>query len=243
METNEYTADTIWPISSCPGFLHEPRDPELAKLNYRLLFGKPWHSIRDVYGWLNHNSSCKHEVNQWILQKYPIRCSTMTRSPGDTLVGWEAKIGTGIYILFSPKIPSRNEQDLENSDWSVFYINLIWRDRNEYDGENALWAGRRFIQHLEKMPNNPIQAVYLRPTDVCKDIECEHLVEALNLIPTSRASSNRLAKVYSKAIGTVPTKQLDVKGKPYHRVAWWKPEDELINDAPFKWPDLLKNQI
>ena len=69
METSEYTADTIWPISSCPGFLHEPRDPELAKLNYRLLFGKPWHSIRDVYGWLNHNSSCKHEVNQWILQK------------------------------------------------------------------------------------------------------------------------------------------------------------------------------
>lgn len=242
MEKPQYKADTIWPISSCFEFMDDRRDPEMAKVYHRLLFGRPWQAKRDVYDWLTPESFCRHEVNQWILQKYPIRCSTMTRSPGDILHGWEAKIGSGIYILFSPKIPSRNEQDLHNSNWSVFYINLIWRDKKEYDGENALWAGRRFLKHLQEMPNNPIRAVYLRPIDVSKDMECEHLVQALNLIPNQQASSDRLAKIYSKAIGTTPTKQIDVKGKPYHRVSWWKPKNKLINNSPFPWPDLLKNQ-
>ena len=242
MDNNKYTADTHWPISSCPKFLEDRRNPNSAKLNYRLLFGKPWQAIRDAYQWILADSPCRHDVNKWILSKYPIRCSTLTRSPGDTIYGWEAKIGVGIYILFSPKIPSLNEQDLKKSDWSVFYINLIWRDKKEYDGENALWAGRRFLKHLHEMPNNPIRAVYFRPMDVSKDMECEHLVQALNLIPNKQASSNRLARIYSKAIGTVPTKQMDVKGKPYHRVSWWKPKNKLINNSPFSWPDLLKNQ-
>ncbi len=83
----------------------------------------------------------------------------------------------------------------------------------------------------------------MRPVNVSHDLDCQHLEEALNIIPSSKATIKRLEKVFRKAIGTTPTKQPDVKNKPYHRVAWWKPEDELINDAPFKWPDLLKYQI
>ena len=139
------------------------------------------------------------------------------------------------------KIPSSNLQDLENPDWSVFYINLIWRDAEEYKGENALWAGRRFLKHLHGMPGNPIHAVYMRPVNVSRDLDCQHLVEALNIIPSSRASVERLEKVYRKAIGTTPTKQLDVKNKPYHRVVWWNPKSRLELKEKFKWPELLRD--
>ena len=243
MERNEYTADTYWPISSCPRFLEDRRDPDSAKLNYRLLFGKPWKAIRDVYNWILPSQRCRHEVNDWILKKYAIRCTTLTRNPGDSIHSWEARIGEGIYILYTPKIPSKNEQDLENSDWTVFYINLIWKDAQEYQGENALWAGRRFLKHLHSMPQNPIQAVYMRPVNVSQDMGCRHLVEALNLVPSPTATRERLSKVYQKAIGTNPTKQLDVNGKPYHRISWWNPKSQPEPKDCFRWPELLKDQI
>ena len=243
MEQNENTLDNLWPISSCPGFLNDLRDPDSAKLNYRLLFGKPWQAIRDAYQWILPNQKCRHKVNQWISNEFPIRCTTLTKSPGDSINCWEAKIGEGVYILYSPKIPSSNLQDLENPDWSVFYINLIWRDAVEYKGENALWAGRRFLEHLHVMPGNPIQAVYMRTVNVSRDLDCQHLVEALNIIPSSRATVERLEKVYRKAIGTTPIKQLDVKNKPYHRVVWWNPKSRLELKEKFKWPNLLKDHL
>ena len=66
MEQNENTLDNLWPISSCPGFLNDLRDPNSAKLNYRLLFGKPWQAIRDAYQWILPNQKCRHKVNEWI---------------------------------------------------------------------------------------------------------------------------------------------------------------------------------
>ena len=74
----------------------------------------------------------------------------------------------------------------------------------------------------------------MRPVNVSRDLDCQHLVEALNIIPSSRATVERLEKVYRKAIGTTPTKQLDVKNKPYHRVVWWNPKSRPELKEKFK---------
>jgi len=205
--------------------------------------GKEWKARRDTYDWITEEYKLKHKVNEWIAKKYPIRCTTLTRNPGDYVYSWEAKIGKGIYILYTPKIPSKNEQDLENSNWSVFYINLIWRNQTEHQNENSLWAGRQFLKHLERMTNNPIKVVYMRPVDVMRDKRCNHLTEALDLKPSNKITTDRLIKVYGKAIGTIPTKQMDVTGKPYFRVGWWNPQNPSSEDKVFAWPDLLKNEI
>ena len=233
------TLDSLWPISPCPKFLIQDNDVESSKLHYRLFMGEEWKARKDAYDWITNEYELKHEVNQWITQKYPIRCTTLTRNPGDCVYSWEAKIGNGVYILFTPKIPSKNEQNLENSSWSVFYINLIWRDLSEHRNENSLWAGRRFIKHLELMPNNPIKAVYMRPVDVIKDKACSHLIEALNMKPAHNLTVERLITTYQKALGTIPTKQKDVTGKPYYRVGWWNPPSPKDDGPPFEWPDLL----
>jgi hypothetical protein len=232
--------DNLWPISTCPRFLTDNRDTESAKLNYRLFFGKPWKAKREICEWITEESLCGFQVNKWISQKYPLRCTALTRNPGDSVYTWEVKIADGVYISYTPKIPSKNEQDLNNPNWELFYINFFWKDE-KWNGTNPFSVARQFLKHLERMPENPLRAVYFRVVDVVNDTECEHLQEALGFLKPKRISKERLSQAYRRTLGAIKTKQMDVRGMPYSRIQWWKPTQPCKDEQKFEFPMLLED--
>ena len=235
------TIDTDWPTVLTP-MLIKDRDPMLSADIYKALFGKTFVPSIHKSEWVEKDDECFYPVINWISKEFPLRCTTLLKQPHEQIINWEAKLGKGVYLMFSPKSPLSDNLDLDALDWSVLYLNLLWRDRDEFDGScNPIWATRSFLNHLHAMPENPIRAVYLRPMDVCKHYGCSYLMKALPMITSNTSSRERLARVYRRAWGTVETLMADCSGKPYHRVDWWNPPRPAEHENQFEWPDLLKN--
>jgi hypothetical protein len=70
-----------------------------------------------------------------------------------------------------------------------------------------------FIQYLEKMPDNPIETIYTRATDV-NGIEKKHL-RLTGMLPSKKATDTTIDRVYRKYFGATDWKYKDCEGKPF----------------------------
>jgi len=235
--------DSQWPIRPMPGVAGDS-DPLMAELTYKAIYGKLFVPSCAQSEWATREQDCFYPVNKWASEHCPLRCISLQKRPDKQILSWEARIGKGVYLLYGPKSPSSDNLNIEEPEWPILYLNLLWRHVDEYDGTcNPLWALRRLLNHLHEMPDNPIRAVYLRPMDVSLSHDCSYLKQALPMIiPKGTSPRERLVGVYDRALGAVKTQMMDNNGKPYYRIGWWDPPHVETNaKKQFQWPDLLQN--
>jgi hypothetical protein len=157
----------------------------------------------------------RHEHNKWLASKYPFRLNTMMLLEGQGAMSVCWHLGSGCYLHTNNMSPITGEFG-EDPKW--LYLVLAYQHKEEWDGRATLLPRiKKWIRHLEEMPNCNVEAVFARATD-CSSHKYRHLRMTKMRTPVN-ASSERLSKCYKKYFGAKEWEYKDCDGIPYLK---WK---------------------
>ena len=207
-QNNEAFADTSFIQEIIP---FRNADPMLRKmLGYEF---KPQANFSDVR---DSSFRFKHSYNKWLAEKYEFRTTNLVISEEYKTLSLDWDLRDGVHLATQTMNPATLE--IADDDSKNLYLLFLYRKRGEWNGANALKKLKEFLRHLEAMPLNPVQNVFLRATGI-EQHNWKHL-EKLEYIPEEKATSERLLKVYRKILGCTDWKYLDVDGLPYQKVKY-----------------------
>lgn len=204
LDNDSLYADTSFVQESIP---FRNVDPKIKKLlGFEFEPQAIFSSVRD--------SSCnfKHDANKWIAGKYSFRTSNLVISEELLCLSLDWDLGEGVHLATQFKDPLTGclEEEARN-----LYLVFLYRHKKTWKGANALMKLKEFIKHLEMMPSCSVKNVYLRATGI-EEHNWGHL-DKLEYIPSKKATSDRLLKIYRKVLGTRDSKILDDDGLPYQQ--------------------------
>ena len=87
-------------------------------------------------------------------------------SQGYGAVGIQWHIGGGCYVITNAQDAQKAEHGIELNSKDCLYLVFAYRHKELWDGNALMPIMKKFIQHLENMPSNPIETIYSRATDV-----------------------------------------------------------------------------
>lgn len=156
----------------------------------------------------------RHEHNSWLAKKFPFRLNTLSITEEGAACSLCWHLGGGSY-LHTNCLDPRTGEFCDDPRW--LYLVLAYQHKDEWDGSPLFPKLKKWIRHLENMPNNPVEAVFARATD-CRVHKYRHLKLTGMRMPVN-ASSERLDRCYRKYFGATDWKYQDSDGKPYLK---WK---------------------
>jgi hypothetical protein len=151
--------------------------------------------------------------NEWLAQKYCFRSSHLAISQGYGAVGIQWHIGGGCYVITNAQDAQKAEHGIELNSKDCLYLVFAYRHKDLWDGNALMPRMKKFIQHLENMPANPIETIYTRATDV-NGHNMRHL-RLTGMLPSKNATDVTLDRVYRRYFGATDWKYNDCEGKPF----------------------------
>ena len=199
-------ADTSFPKTIVPFRGYDPMLKKLLGFEF-----KPQAQFSEER---DSNYRFQHSFNEWLAKKYTFRTTSLVISEEYQCITLDWDLGGGVHLATQSMNPITRE--LENDNPRVLYLVFLYRKKGEYKDANSLHKLKQFIHRLEQMPSCPIEDIILRATGI-EEHSWKHLKE-LNYIPSEKATSTRLRKVYDRILGCVEYKHMDQDGEPYRKV-------------------------
>ena len=244
--------DTFYPWIQTPEMLRQNQNPIVAH-SFRTQLQKhcpEWFKWR----WLQGAHMNAGEGNQgdfqnpfwwWVNQKYDVGTGRLVESIEASWCENYVDLEGGYRMLMSVGDPMRM---LRDPKYNMLVLQFLY---NTSTGKLAFASSdktgaqrlRQFIQHLEKMPNNPINAVVFQPMgEELLEMYSPHLKQ-LEYKPTGH-TTNDLIKVYKYWLKAKPTKWIE-EPESELPLQWWRakyqPVDLVVKNEECSHPDVFEN--